>query len=430
MPKGEKEMVMKILKHLMTVMVICALVCTTVLPLQVETAAAASKAPGRVTLKQVTKNGQKLTVKWEAVSDASGYEIQYANNRLFFNKSSVDVAKQEATSKKIKKLSEKTTYYVRIRAYAKEGHVLRCSAWTLSPNAYADRNPNQIKRTPVTVKSLIGKKSKFELRKAVKEKVGAYDTVQGSCCYNGYIYFVLENRNAKSKKCKIAKVRRSNMKVVKISKAMNLGHGNDMTYDTKRNRLVVAHSTPVPKVVSIVNPNTLKKKGSVTVNLPNTIEGISAKTLKRYKKKGTYTGFGAIAYNSAHDQFVVTLRGQKFHHLMILDSNFKPVRFIWLDRDGGQMAKQMVQSSDSFDDYIMVAQSYGYGYRGNNILVYNWDGEYLSKLNLGTTYELESIFHHKGTMHVCYYTSGYTKSKITKKRKLYRRSFVYTLSGY
>lgn len=415
--------------HLLLVILICAVVMATVLPLLTDTAAAAS-SPKKPTLISASKSGTKVTVKWKTVTGATGYEIQYADNRLFFNKKAVDVPDAAATSKKISGLSKSGDCYVRIRSYLQEGNAKYCSAWSLSSNALQDKSASQIKRDALMVKKpIIGTKTKFELRKAVKEKVGGYDTVQGSCYSKGYAYFVMENRNMTTKRCKIAKVRLSDKEVIKVSKAMNLGHGNDMTFDTKRNELVVVHSTPTPKKVTVVNPSTLKKKYSATVQLPDTIEGISDKTLKKYKN-GTYTGFGAIAYNAAHDKFVVVLRGKKFHHLMILDKDFNPVRFIWLDRSSGEMMKQMLQSVDSYGDYIMVAQSYGYGYSGNNIMVYNWAGDYLSRLNLGTTYELESIFHTGETLYASYYTSGYTYSKILKTKKLYRRSYVYKLSGF
>ena len=109
---------------------------------------------------------------------------------------------------------------------------------------------------------------------------------------------------------------------------------------------------------------------------------------------------------------------------MVLNSDFKPVRFIWLNKDT-EMVRQMLQSMDSYGDFIMVAQSYGYGYTGNKILVYDWElGDLLSTLDLGTTYELESIFHADNSIYVSYYTSFY------RWKKLQRDNYVYLLSDF
>ena len=379
--------------------------------LQIETAAAAT-APDAVTIKSVKHINETLTIKWKSVEDCTGYQVQYAQDRLFMEKKSKRISDPDAVSATINGVSKGVTYYVRIRAYQTDEYGTEFSSWTLSANA---RQGKEITRTPVR-KFL----RKFELRRAIKEKVQGYDTVQGSCYGKGYAYFVMENRNKHL--CKIAKVNLKAKKVVKVSAAMYVGHGNDMTYDTKRNRLVVAYSTPYPKMLAVVDPVSLEKLESRTVKLPKTIEGISKETLKTYRKNNYYTGFGAIAYNAAHDQYVVTLRGETFHHLMVLDSDFKPVRFIWLDKKT-EMLKQMLQSMDSVGDYIMVAQSYGYGYRGNKILIYDWQyGDLLSTLDLGTTYELESIFHADGNMYAVYYTSFY------RFKKLQRDNFIYLLS--
>ena len=381
--------------------------------LHAETAAAAT-APSQVTLKSVKHNGDTLTVKWKYVEYCSGYQIQYATDRLFMSKKTVRVTDPTVVLKTITKVSKGETYYVRIRAYQTDEYGTEFSKWTLSANA---KQSKEITRTPI--RKIL---KKFELRREIKEKVQGYDTVQGSCYGKGYAYFVMENRN--NHMCKIAKVNLKKKKAVKVSAAMYVGHGNDMTYDTKRNRLVVAYSTPYPKYLAVVDPVTLTKQYAKKVKLPKKIEGISPETLANYKKNKSYTGFGAIAYNAAHDQFVVTLRGISFHHMMVLNSDFKPVRFIWLNKDT-EMVRQMLQSMDSYGDFIMVAQSYGYGYTGNKILVYDWElGDLLSTLDLGTTYELESIFHADNNMYASYYTSFY------RWKKLQRDNYVYLLSDF
>ena len=69
----------------------------------------------KATLKSVKNiKGRKLTVKWKKVSNADGYQIQYAPNKKFKKAKSKTV---KSTSVTLKKLKKKTTYFVRVRAY-------------------------------------------------------------------------------------------------------------------------------------------------------------------------------------------------------------------------------------------------------------------------------------------------------------------------
>ena len=58
--------------------------------------------------------GRKLTASWKKVSEADGYQIQYAPNKKFKKAKSQTV---KSTSVTLKKLKKKTTYFVRVRAY-------------------------------------------------------------------------------------------------------------------------------------------------------------------------------------------------------------------------------------------------------------------------------------------------------------------------
>ena len=73
-------------------------------------------APAKVVLSSAKNNKAKTcTVKWKAVSDAKGYEVQYAFDKKFKKKVKTKTATK--TSLKLKKLKKGKTYYVRVRAY-------------------------------------------------------------------------------------------------------------------------------------------------------------------------------------------------------------------------------------------------------------------------------------------------------------------------
>ena len=66
------------------------------------------KAPSKVKLTSAKNGkGKKLTVKWKKVTGAKGYQLQYALNKKFKKKKSVQTKKTKYT---IKKLKKKKTY--------------------------------------------------------------------------------------------------------------------------------------------------------------------------------------------------------------------------------------------------------------------------------------------------------------------------------
>ena len=86
------------------------------------------KAPSKVKLTSAKNGkGKKLTVKWKKVTGAKGYQLQYAMNKKFKKKKSVQTKKTKYT---IKKLKKKKTYYIRVRAYKMNGKKKVYGRWS------------------------------------------------------------------------------------------------------------------------------------------------------------------------------------------------------------------------------------------------------------------------------------------------------------
>ena len=91
------------------------------------------KTSGKKTLSKVilrvpkNKKGRKLVVRWNAVKDAKGYQLQYALNKKFKKKKSIQTKKTKYT---IKKLKKKKTYYIRVRAYKMNGKKKVYGKWS------------------------------------------------------------------------------------------------------------------------------------------------------------------------------------------------------------------------------------------------------------------------------------------------------------
>ena len=87
-------------------------------------------APKKTSIKSITAGSKKFTVKWSKVTTKNkGYEIQYSTSSKFSNAKTVTISKNSTTSKTIKSLKAKKTYYVRIRTYTTVDGVKYASGW-------------------------------------------------------------------------------------------------------------------------------------------------------------------------------------------------------------------------------------------------------------------------------------------------------------
>ncbi|MCR4604848.1 MAG: hypothetical protein K5639_02505 [Eubacterium sp.] len=86
---------------------------------------------GKVNTVKVTrsKNKKKMTVKASAVTDAEGYQIAYSTSKKFTSKTTKKVT-TSSTKKTIKSLKKKKTYYVKVRAYIKNGSTKTYGKWS------------------------------------------------------------------------------------------------------------------------------------------------------------------------------------------------------------------------------------------------------------------------------------------------------------
>lgn len=79
------------------------------------------QAPGKVTLKKVTAGKKKFTVTWKKVSGADGYRVVYSTSSKFNGSKKVNIKSAKTTSRTVKKLKSGKKYYVKVRAYTKDG---------------------------------------------------------------------------------------------------------------------------------------------------------------------------------------------------------------------------------------------------------------------------------------------------------------------
>ena len=83
---------------------------------------------GKVKIKSAkNKKKQKLLLQWGKIKNAKGYQLQYALNKKFKKKKSIQTKKTKYT---IKKLKKKKTYYIRVRAYKMNGKKKVYGKWS------------------------------------------------------------------------------------------------------------------------------------------------------------------------------------------------------------------------------------------------------------------------------------------------------------
>lgn len=355
----------------------------------------------------LTKKGKKATVTWKQVKGASGYTIQYATNSLFAKKKTITVKAASTLKATLTGLGKKAVCYVRIRANSNVNGAEQSGLWSYSANAKRNKTAKltKIKKT---------KRKYFELRSAAKQKTKGYDTLQGSCTDGTYGYYALYNRTKNMSK--LVKVRLKSMKVIKVSKALNIYHANDLTYNSKTKQIVAVHNAGDSRGLSLIDPKTLKVSQTATISK-------SVKKLFGASEAGisSIDGISSLAYCSQKDCYVATI-GTK-HDILVLDAEFKATRIIPLS----SKSAGVYQNIETSDDMIIMSTSAGGGQKGNYLWCYSWQGKLISKINTPNACELESVFLCGKTMHANFYLAKTVKKikKVKKKKKLANGKVIY-----
>lgn len=204
------------------------------------------------------------------------------------------------------------------------------------------------------------------------QKQGEYSVGQGSASDGTYVYFVL--RNSSDTGSVITKHRLDDGSFVAVSAVLKLGHGNDMTYDAKNHRLVVAHGHSEGQILTLVDPDTLALIRDI----------------------GIPKGSGAITYSVAKDRYAISQGGSTLH---ILDGDFKWIAsYTRTDKTG-----YTAQGMGSDEDYVYFPMS---GKSDNVLVVYNWEGKYITTITIPVVHESESMFWVNDTYYIAYNTNG------------------------
>ena len=180
-------------------------------------------------------------------------------------------------------------------------------------------------------------------------------TVQGGCTDGKYAYFIIHGSATR-----LLKYDLKNFKLVDMVDCIGFDHANDITYNSKLNRLVVTNNSPHYDVLTVLNPDTLE----VTSN--------------QKLKLDVYS----ISYNEKTNQYVVGISGT--YDYAVLDGKFKVVK-----KYSGVNTGYTRQGCDSDNEYIYFVQ----GEKSNIVVVYDNKGNLVKKIKIDENLEVENMFH-------------------------------------
>lgn len=130
----------------------------------------------------------------------------------------------------------------------------------------------------------------------------------------------------------------------------------------------------------------------------NTLTFIDPDTLTIIETKKLTADMYAIAYNPASDRYVIGLSGS--WNFMITDGDFN-VQHLCFGKDTG-LVKQGVECDDSYIYFPQCKSDNSV----NQLVVYDWEGNYVNTIRVSAYQEIESMFHNENGTYIAFNASG------------------------
>lgn len=234
-----------------------------------------------------------------------------------------------------------------------------------------------------------------------KKTIGktTFGTAQGICTDGEALYFTIRNSDDSS-----GIVVKTDMKgnELNVSAPVDLGHANDMTYDSLHHRLVIAHGSSQKNTVD-GNDNGRR------------LSFLDADTLRLlYTKKNVLPkGYaaGAITYLAATDTYFISRGGSAFRLANIttdyqITGLLNPGR---ASREAEGSTSYVAQGMGTDGRYIYFPMS---GETDNILVVYTLDAQYVQTISIPTEMESESLCFVGDNMYICYNSGGAVIGKL------------------
>lgn len=172
----------------------------------------------------------------------------------------------------------------------------------------------------------------------------------------GY-YLMLETLDSGDGRTKLVKVDLESWEIVAEVHDLELGHANDLTYDPRQNRLIV---TPCGPKLYVLDADSLAVTEALTLDT------------QQY----------SLEYHPGKDRYVAGISNS--YDGAVLDGSFQ-----LLQTHTGVFNRGVRQGMTCDDNYIYYLR---YGTSNNYIVVYDWEGNYITCLTLPMVGEAENLF--------------------------------------
>lgn len=88
--------------------------------------------PAKTSVTTLTSSAGKMAAAWKKVSSCDGYQLQYSTNKKFTSKTTdtIKISGQNTVKATIKSLKKGKTYYIRVRAWKKNGGETLYASWS------------------------------------------------------------------------------------------------------------------------------------------------------------------------------------------------------------------------------------------------------------------------------------------------------------
>lgn len=206
--------------------------------------------------------------------------------------------------------------------------------------------------------------------------IGDYKVAQGAASDGKYAYFLI--RKSDDSDGVVVKYDLKTCEKVGVSQPFHTGHGNDMTYDSFNNYVVVAHGSSEGKILTLIDADTLEVK-------------VQSQDIPK--------GAGAVTYNTETGQYAISQGGKTLYFLTqdyrLTDS---------FDRVTG--TGYVAQGMGSDDRYIYFPMSPQNGLSDNILQTYDWEGKYVGEIHVPIKTESESCYWVNGTFYISFYVGG------------------------
>ena len=224
--------------------------------------------------------------------------------------------------------------------------------------------------------------------------------MQGGCTDGTYLYFLLTNPGDKAAgttdgdETRVIKMDPKTMAVVQVGPIISVAHSNDITYDSKYNRLVVAWCSVDAKKMSYIKMDTLDV----------------------YKESTFSEQFFAIDYDSSNNRFVFSGSGyaKNGYPIIIAKGGASAENYTVIRTFNGNSTGYVAQGIHCDSKYIYYtgspnsssAATKSLQEKINIVDVYDYKGKYVCTLTIDLKDEIEHIFWYDNSFWAGFNTSS------------------------